>query len=144
MVVKEATRRSMRANRSSNTSLEVFFRKALWAAGFRGYRKNVRKLPGSPDLVFPKKKLAVFLHGCFWHRCPKCHKDAQFKTNEEFWRAKLAENVNRDTANQHALLDLGFQILVIWECEVKGDLGSTVARVAQVLGTKENAPASTH
>src|SRR5687767_15564066 len=75
MVVAESTRRSMQGNRSEGTKPELAFRKALWQAGLRGYRKNSKKLPGSPDVVFGKSKLAVFVHRCFWHGCPHCQRN---------------------------------------------------------------------
>jgi len=133
LLVKESTRRSMMANRSSGTSIEISLRRALWAAGIRGYRKNVAKLPGTPDLVFGRQKVAVFVHGCYWHRCPKCRKDAAFKTNEAFWRSKLDENVQRDARNQARLLALGYENLVLWECELKKSIDECVDRVRECL-----------
>jgi DNA mismatch endonuclease (patch repair protein) len=133
MVVRESTSRSMRSNRSVGTSVEVVFRKALWAAGIRGYRKNVRVLPGSPDLAFSKKRVAVFIHGCYWHRCARCQKDAAFKTNEGFWRAKLAANVLRDAASEQRLIDIDYRVVIVWECEVKKNLADSVERVKRAL-----------
>ncbi|WP_038473213.1 very short patch repair endonuclease [Fimbriimonas ginsengisoli] len=129
LVVKESTSRSMRANRSKDTTLEVTFRKALWRAGIRGYRKHVRSLPGSPDLCFSSKRVAVFMHGCYWHRCPVCKKDAPLKTNVEFWRSKLEASVERDVRSRERLEALGYHVLIIWECEVRKNLESCVERV---------------
>ncbi len=140
LIVRESTSRSMRSNRSKETTLEINFRKALWAAGVRGYRKNVRDLPGCPDLLFGRKKLAVFLHGCYWHRCPRCRKDAPLKTNEAFWRSKLASNVDRDMLNEQRLRDLGFSVVVVWECDVRKDIEGSVRRVREALEAEEAFP----
>lgn len=123
----------MRSNRGTETNLEVRLRNALWASGIRGYRKNVTKLPGRPDVLFGSKRLAVFIHGCYWHRCPRCNKDAKFHTNEAFWRSKLQSNVERDQRNEEALTQLGYRVLVIWECEVKRDLAGCVDQVRDAL-----------
>jgi DNA mismatch endonuclease (patch repair protein) len=139
LVVRESTTRSMRSNRAKDTALEVGFRRALWAAGVRGYRKHVRALPGSPDLAFTSKKVVVFIHGCYWHRCPRCQKDAHFNTNAQFWHSKLAENVERDAANERKLKDIKFRVLVVWECEVKKDLAGAVRRVKEALGVDNSA-----
>lgn len=138
LVVRESTSRSMRSNRSTETTLEVRFRKALWTAGVRGYRKNVRRLPGSPDIVFTKQRVAVFVHGCYWHRCPRCRKDARFNTNEQYWRSKLSDNVERDASNELKLKDIDFQVVVVWECEVKKDLEGCVRRVKVALGVDKS------
>jgi DNA mismatch endonuclease (patch repair protein) len=134
MVVRESTSRSMRSNKGKDNKLEVEFRKALWAAGVRGYRKNVGKLPGRPDLVFRAKKLVVLVHGCFWHRCPKCKRDANFLTNEGYWRSKLDANVERDERNRLELMAQGFEVVEVWECEVRRNLGEAVGRVRAALG----------
>ena len=133
LLVRANTTRSMQANRSKETSPEIRFRKALWAAGLRGYRKNVRALPGKPDIVFAGKLVAVFVHGCFWHRCPKCRKDANFNTNEAFWRAKLSANVTRDSDDERELREIHFKVVVVWECEVKKNLELCVQRVKDAL-----------
>ena len=86
-VVKESVRRSMQGNTSTETEPERLLRAALFQSGVRGYRKNVRKLPGTPDVVFGKQKLAVFVHGCYWHRCPRCTRNIHPKTNSKFWQA---------------------------------------------------------
>jgi DNA mismatch endonuclease (patch repair protein) len=138
MVVKESTARSMRSNRSTDNRLEVNFRKALWSSGLRGYRKNVRKLPGCPDVVFGKSGVAVFVHGCYWHRCPKCQKDAPLKTNEAYWRSKLAANVERDAISEERLRALGFYVVVIWECEIRRDIQEAVSRVRDAIGAQQD------
>lgn len=133
-VVAESTRKSMQGNRSTGTKPEERLRKALWAAGLRGYRKNVRKLPGTPDVVFAKAKLAVFVHGCFWHGCPTCFRNRTPATNAAYWSEKLRGNKERDERNQAKLLETGWRVLVLWECEVEPKrLEEAVGRVREAL-----------
>lgn len=120
-VVSEATHASMASNRSKNTRPEQVLRKALWAAGLRGYRKNVRRLPGSPDVVYGSAKLAVFVHGCFWHGCPLCRRRTIPKTNRAYWEAKFQQNAERDARNRAALEAAGYRVLVLWECQLRKD-----------------------
>jgi DNA mismatch endonuclease (patch repair protein) len=120
-VVKESVRRSMQGNTSTETEPERLLRAALFQSGVRGYRKNVRKLPGTPDVVFNKHQLAVFVHGCYWHRCPKCTRNIHPKTNSKFWQAKFDRNVQRDKANKLKLRKLGYRVVTFWECEVRKD-----------------------
>jgi DNA mismatch endonuclease, patch repair protein len=133
LVVSEATRKTMRGNRHRDTVPETTLRKALWRAGLRGYRVNVRSLPGSPDVVFTRAKLAVFVHGCFWHGCPNCDNYRLPKTNSAFWAAKLQENQTRDARAQAALREAGYSILVLWECQIERQLDATVALVRSHL-----------
>ena len=103
--------------RSTNTKPEETVRKYLFSRGLR-YRKNVRKLPGSPDIVLPKYKTIVFVNGCFWH-----HHDCKFfvwpKSNEDYWHKKIDRNVERDTKNIALLRDSGWNVIVVWECQLK-------------------------
>ena len=117
--VREATRKTMQANRGKDTKPELTLRRALWAAGLRGYRKNVRKLPGTPDIVFGPARLAIFVHGCYWHSCPTCTRNRTPKTNAAYWQAKFAGNQERDARNQAKLSEMGWRVLVVWECELK-------------------------
>lgn len=133
MIVAEATRRTMQANRAKDTGPELSLRRQLWRDGQRGYRVHVRKLPGSPDIVFGPQRVAVFVHGCFWHGCPNCNAYQAPKTNAAFWSAKLAENRTRDEAAEHRLTDLGFKVLVAWECQIRSDVASVAARVRSAL-----------
>jgi DNA mismatch endonuclease (patch repair protein) len=133
-VVKEATRRSMQGNTSTETGPERLLREAIYRCGLRGYRKNVRKLPGTPDVVFNTRKLAVFVHGCYWHRCPKCTRNVHPKTNSEFWKAKFERNVERDHANKKALRKLGYKVVTFWECEVRKDPTKCAIKVVKALG----------
>ncbi len=98
---------------------EVALRSALFRMGFR-FRKNDRKLPGSPDIVFPKYHAVVFINGCFWHGHRYCSKFRLPSTHVSFWRHKIARNRQRDQENVSALLDLGYRVGVVWECSITG------------------------
>jgi DNA mismatch endonuclease (patch repair protein) len=93
-------------------------RRALHAAGLR-YRLHVRSLPGAPDIVFPSRRVVVFVHGCFWHRHPACAAARLPKSRQEFWTAKLNENAARDQRQRAALESDGWRVFVIWECETR-------------------------
>lgn len=129
LIVAESTRRSMQANRSTGTQPEALLRKELWGAGARGYRKNVRKLPGKPDIVFGPRKLAIFVHGCYWHQCPICTRNRAPKTNARYWQAKFEANLERDKIAESRLREMGYQVEVVWECQVRKDLPGTVQRI---------------
>ena len=98
---------------------EVLLRSHLFALGLR-FRKNDRKLPGSPDIVFPKFKAVVFVNGCFWHGHRHYTKFHVPSTHVAFWRHKFAKNRKRDQQNISALLDLGYRVCVVWECSITG------------------------
>ncbi len=132
-VVKESVRRSMQSNTSVETGPERLLSAAVYGASLRGYRKNVRKLPGTPDIVFSRASLVVFVHGCYWHRCPRCTRNVHPKTNSEFWAEKFSRNVARDRRNNRELRRMGFQVLTFWECEVKKDVGRCVQKIRSVL-----------
>lgn len=104
--------------RSKNTSPELRVRKAAHALGLR-FRLHRKDLPGKPDLVFPKYRIAVFVHGCFWHRHPNCVKTTTPKSSIEMWSAKFKRNIERDAANIAEMSRLGWRTEVIWECETK-------------------------
>lgn len=129
LVVAEATAKTMRANRSEETGLELRLRHALWAAGLRGYRKNDRRIAGKPDVYVPRARLCVFVHGCFWHGCEKCARKLKPATNRAFWEAKIERNRARDADVLATLSDQGYRVLVYWECEVKQRLDAIVAEV---------------
>ena len=114
--------------RSKDTKPEETVRKYLFAQGFR-YRKNVKKLPGHPDIVLPKYKTAIFVHGCFWHMhdCGKFHWPA---SNLDYWKPKILKNVERDQTNQEILRSMGWKVLIVWECELKKkSLEETMTRI---------------
>jgi DNA mismatch endonuclease (patch repair protein) len=109
---------NMRRIRSRNTTPEVAVRSYLHAAGFR-YRLHGRTLVGKPDIVFPGHRVAVFVHGCFWHQHKGCKDASTPKTHSDYWSPKLASNVARDARNLAALRSDGWSVMVIWECETK-------------------------
>ena len=114
---RETRSRIMRAVRQRNTAPEMKLRRALHAAGGR-YRLHVRALPGSPDLVFPRRRLAVFVHGCFWH-AHDCRAGRPPATRTDYWLPKLEENRRRDVRKIDALRALGWRVEVVWECELR-------------------------
>ena len=101
-----------------STGPETKLRKALYARGYR-YRINVKKLPGSPDIVLPKYKAAIFVHGCFWHRHEGCKYATTPKTRVEFWTKKFEANIVRDARNTKAMIESGWRVIVVWECAIK-------------------------
>ncbi len=105
--------------RGKNTKPELRVRRALHAAGVR-FRLHVAKLPGKPDIVLPSRRIAIFVHGCFWHRhsAPSCKRARLPKSRADFWVPKLEANRCRDMRNEAALRDLGWDVRVIWECEL--------------------------
>lgn len=115
--------------RTKDTAAEQALRKALWAAGLR-YRLNL-KLPGKPDIVFQKQRLAIFVDGCFWHGCPLHY--SLPKTNTEFWKLKHQENTERDSNVNKQLEALSWNVLRVWEHEIEDDLPAAVQRVRRVL-----------
>ncbi len=114
--------------RSKDTVPEMTVRRLVHGMGFR-YRLHQGHLPGKPDLVFPGRKKLIFVHGCFWHRHPKCSRLP--KSNQEFWVPKLEGNRQRDLRNQRNLRRLGWKILVVWECEIH--LAKLASRIRQFL-----------
>jgi len=120
--------------RCANTKPEIALRKLLFANGLRGYRLHYR-LTGRPDIVFPKKKIAVFIDGCFWHKCPKCFQKPV--TNRAFWRKKIDCNVKRDKVVGVELKRKGWRVLRIWEHEIRKDLNKSYLRIHRVLKSRE-------
>ncbi len=104
--------------RSKNTKPEEMVRKYLFSQGFR-YRKNDPRLPGKPDIVLPKYKTVIFVNGCFWHGHTGCRYFVWPKNNEDFWKKKINSNIDRDKQVVKRLEDLGWNVIVVWECELK-------------------------
>lgn len=107
--------------KGKNTKPEEMVRKYLFSNGFR-YRKNVSKLPGKPDIVLPKYKTCVFVNGCFWHGHEGCRYFVWPKSNEDFWKDKITKNRERDQRNYTLLEQMGWNVLLIWECQLKKNL----------------------
>ena len=123
--------------RSRNTGPERAVRRELWRRGYR-YRLNDRRLPGSPDLVLPKYRAVIFINGCFWHGHRGCTKYTVPKTNEQFWREKVARNIARDELNAQRLDTLAWTVITVWECELGKNTDATIARIeADLRAAKE-------
>ena len=116
-LTKEQRHKNMSHIRSKNTKPEEKVRKELFSRGFR-YRKNVRTLPGCPDIVLPKYRTVIFVNGCFWHK-HDCGRFAWPSSNPEYWIPKIKRNIERDAANRTELTKLGWKVLVVWECTLK-------------------------
>lgn len=130
--LKETTSRVMSANKAKNTTPEIELRKLLSRENIRGYRLNWKKAVGRPDIAFPKQKIAIFVNGCFWHRCPYC-KPRLPKTHRNFWEQKFAKNKSRDKEKVATLRKDGWRVLTIWECQIKKHPNQSVAKVKKVL-----------
>lgn len=120
--------------RGKGTKPELLVRSLAHRLGFR-FRLHVRRLPGSPDLVFPSRQIVLFVHGCFWHRhkgCPYCYVP---KSNIQFWREKFEKNVLRDERVRTGLEEMGWRVAVIWECET-ADSNSLRKRLKELLGPR--------
>ncbi len=120
--------------RSRDTAPELALRRALHRLGLR-YRLHGAKLPGQPDVVFPSRRAAVFVHGCFWHRHDNCRIATTPKSNTPFWEAKFERNVERDVQNGARLRELGWGVIVVWECELSTSTKAehTAKKVAKLL-----------
>jgi DNA mismatch endonuclease (patch repair protein) len=123
----------MRSNKAKNTRPELTVRKALRVNGLRGYRLHPKKVPGRPDICFIGKRVAIFVNGCFWHRCPHCKLPLP-KTNREFWRRKFLRNIERDRLKEKRLIDDGWTVLTFWECQIKRDTKSILEKIMTYLG----------
>ena len=117
VLTKEQRSLNMSKIKGKNTKPELLVRSLLHRLGYR-FRLHRKDLPGSPDIVFPSRKSVIFVHGCYWHRHEGCPKATTPSTNVEFWKDKFANNLERDKKAQEALQDLGWHILVVWECEL--------------------------
>jgi DNA mismatch endonuclease (patch repair protein) len=120
-ITKEARSANMAAIRGKDTAPELLVRRVLHAAGFR-YSLHRKDLPGKPDIVMPRLGVVIFVHGCFWHRHPRCKAASTPTSNTEFWTAKFDANIQKNKRNLRDLKALGWKVLVVWECRtaVKG------------------------
>ena len=132
-VARDVRSRIMGSVRSKGTKPEIVLRSNLHRLGYR-YRLHGPDLPGCPDLVFPSRRKVVFVHGCFWHIHAGCARSRFPASNRDYWIPKLERNRRRDRENQAALIELGWGVLVVWECELR-DLDPALDRVAEFLGS---------
>ncbi len=115
---QEERSRNMSAIRSKGTEPEIYLQKKLFAEGYR-YRKNVKDVPGHPDLFLAQYRTAIFVNGCFWHRHKNCKYSYTPKSKVDFWTEKFAQNIERDKRVKKALFDSGYKCLVVWECTIR-------------------------
>lgn len=118
--------------KGKDTAVEVKVRKYLFGQGFR-YRKNVNNLPGKPDIVLPKYKAVVFIHGCFWHRHAGCRRATMPKSRTDYWQAKFNKNIQNDIMHKKMLVDAGWKVLTVWECEVNKHFEETMERLIRQI-----------
>ena len=138
---KEARSMNMSHIRSTNSKPEEIVRKYLFAEGFR-YRKNVKKLPGCPDIVLPKYKTVIFVNGCFWHM-HDCPRFVWPSSNQDYWRPKILRNIERDNQSRKELETLGWKVITVWECELKKNvlnetLGKLIAELKAIDFSTDN------
>lgn len=119
------------------TKPEVFVRKLLFAKGLR-YRKNVKSLSGKPDIVLPKYRTVVFIHGCFWHGHEGCSKSKLPDTRREFWEKKISGNVERDIRDVANLTKEGWKVVTIWQCEINNRIINRKARIEALINEIKN------
>lgn len=129
---KEKRSWNMSKIRGKDTAIEVRVRKYLFSKGFR-YRKNVKILPGKPDIVLPKYKTVIFVHGCFWHRHKGCKNATTPKTRTDFWNEKFCKNVENDQLHTRQLTEMGWNILVLWECEIEKRFEETMTLLTEQI-----------
>lgn len=127
----EARSAIMRAVPRKDSKPEIVVRRMLHQLGYR-FRLHRRDLPGTPDIVLPRHRVAIFVHGCFWHRHESCRLTSTPKTRADFWQAKFDRNVQRDAEATLALKLLGWDVLVIWECETR-DHDNLIRRLTDTL-----------
>ena len=138
---KEVRSMNMSHIRSTNSKPEEIVRKYLFAEGFR-YRKNVKKLPGCPDIVLPKYKTVIFVNGCFWHK-HDCPRFVWPSSNQDYWRPKILRNIERDNQSRKELETLGWKVITVWECELKKNvlnetLGKLIAELNAIDFSADN------
>lgn len=129
---KEITSYIMSQIKSKNTKPEIKLRKEMWKNGIRGYRLHWPKVPGRPDIAFPSRKIAIFVNGCYWHRCPNCIPSFP-KTNPDFWKLKFEKNRIRDKLKITQLKREKWKVLVIWECKINVDLNDSIKKIKGLL-----------
>ena len=130
VLTQEQRKYNMSRIRAKNTGPEVTLRKRLFASGIRGYRIHF-DLPGKPDIVFTRKKIAIFVDGCFWHKCPVCFQEPE--TRKEFWMKKIQSNVDRDTKVNEQLKNDGWMVIRIWEHEIQKKPDMAVKKISDLL-----------
>lgn len=130
--INENVSKSMRSNKGKGTKPELIVRQMLRELGYPGYRLNWKKAPGHPDIAYPGRRIAIFVNGCFWHHCPRCDLPMP-KSHSDFWRTKIERNVQRDERKNGELVEAGWTVITIWECELKKERDWAVMKLRDVL-----------
>lgn len=130
VLTREQRAFNMSKIRGKNTGPEIKLRKLLWSQGIRGYRIHYN-LPGKPDIVFTKKKIAIFIDGCFWHKCPICFQEPE--TRKEFWMKKIQSNVDRDKKVNEQLKEEGWTVMRFWEHDIRKKQDDAVKMISDTL-----------
>lgn len=117
-ITKEQRSRNMSHIKSKDTSIEIKVRKYLYHHGFR-YRKNVKELPGTPDIVIDKYRVVIFVNGCFWHHHYNCKLATMPKTRQDYWIPKIQKNIDNDIKHYQQLKQMDYRVIVVWECELE-------------------------
>lgn len=128
----EITSKIMSSIHAKNTTPEISLRKALSSNGLSGYRLHWKGAPGKPDIAYPGIKLAIFVHGCYWHRCPYCNPSFP-KTHKKFWRTKFSKNKERDERKKRELEQQGWTVIIFWECKIK----ENIARCVEIVRSRK-------
>ena len=124
----------MSSNKPKNSKPETLIRKGLWGIGLRGYRIHYKAVEGKPDIAFVSKRVAIFVHGCYWHRCPYCKLKLP-KHNIAFWKQKFERNIKRDKAKSKHLKRMNWEVITLWECEIHADLDKCLQKINNILET---------
>jgi DNA mismatch endonuclease Vsr len=127
-----AVSKSMKGNVRSGTKPELRLRQLLRDAGFPGYRLHWKQAPGTPDIAFPGRRVAIFVNGCFWHRCPHCHPATPW-SHSDFWERKFTRNQERDARKIAELRAAGWTVTTVWECQLRDSTDDVVSCLRDVL-----------
>ena len=129
-ISKERRSWNMSRIRNRDTKIEVLVRQYLFLKGYR-FRKNDKRYPGKPDVVLPKYRTVIFVNGCFWHQHPGCKNATMPKTNTEFWKSKLERNVFNDQKNERLLVEMGWNVVTLWECDLEKNFVATMDKLIE-------------
>lgn len=134
-LTKKQRKKNMANIKRVDTTIELLFRKYIWSKGLRGYRTDYKNIPGRPDIYFIKKKIAVFIDGCYWHKCPKCF--VRPKSHNNYWDNKIENNVKRDKKYNKLLKKKGITVIRFWEHQVKDDINKCYSELLETYENKQ-------
>ena len=132
----------MKGNVRSNTKPELRLRRLLREAGYPGYRLHWKQAPGTPDIAYPGRKVAIFMNGCFWHRCPHCTPPTP-QSHSDFWEAKFERNQERDERKVRQIQAAGWSVITVWECRLKKSPDHEIGRIVTLLNKESASPSDT-